>query len=107
MDRQFAGPGAEQVARNTDMIAKVKQFVERKGAFADSIEADIDLKALALLLQRGKSRLALRANGHDAPGNCYRHTMGLEFFCRGFVPFGANCSDGVRERELVWIGGLS
>ena len=77
---QFAGPGAEQIARDADVVAQIKQFVERKALLADRIQANINLQPLAALLQRGKAGLALGANGHDAAGDGHRDAIRLELF---------------------------
>ena len=79
---ELAGAGAEQVAGDADVVAEVEQLVEREALFADGVEADVDLQALAALLQGGEARLALRADGHDAAGDRHRHAIGFQVFGR-------------------------
>ena len=89
------------------MVAQVEELVEREALLADGVQADIDLQALAALLQGGEAGLALGANGHDAPGDGYRHAIGFQILGRRFAPLGAHLGDGVRGRELVGIGRLA
>ena len=100
--RQLAGAGAEEVARDADVVAQVEQLVECEGLFADRVKPHIDLQPRALLLQRGKAGLALGANSHDAPGHGHGHTIGLKLFARGLVPLGPHLSK--RDRRLVLPG---
>ena len=89
------------------MVAHVQQFIERKALFPHSVQADINLQPLPTLLQRGESRLALGADGHDAPGNGNRHARRLKVLGLRLAPLGAHRGNGVRGRELVGIGRLA
>jgi hypothetical protein len=59
----------KEVAADADVVAEVEELVERECLLADGVEADVDLEALAALLQGGEAGLALGANGHDAAGD--------------------------------------
>ena len=107
VDGQLAGPGAEEVAGDADVVAQVEQLVEREALLADGVEADVDLQPLAVLLQRGKAGLALGADGHDAAGDGHGDAVGLEGLGLGLAPLGAHRGNGMRGRELVGIGGLA
>ena len=68
------------------MVAQVEQLVEREALLADGVEADVDLQALAALLERGEAGLALGADGHDAPGDGDGDAVGIEFLGRRLRP---------------------
>ena len=89
------------------MVAQVEQFIERKALVADGVLADIDLQPLAVLLQGREARLALGADGHEAPGHGHRHAAGFQGFGLRLAPLGAHLRNGVRGRELVGISGLA
>jgi hypothetical protein len=44
MHREFAGSGAEEIARHADVVAEIEQFVEREALLADRIKTHIDLQ---------------------------------------------------------------
>ena len=97
MDGELAGAGAEEIAGDADVVAEVEELVEREALLADGVEADVNLQALAALLQRGEARLALGADGHDAAGDGDGCAVGLELFGGGAVPLGADFGDTVCE----------
>src|SRR5579864_4372117 len=66
VDRQLAGPGAKQISADTDVVAQVEQLIELESLFAHGIFLYVNLQALAILLQVGKSRFAHQADGHDS-----------------------------------------
>ena len=107
VDGQLAGAGAEQVARDANVVAQIQQLVERIALLPDGVQTDVNLQPLAVLLESGEAGLALGANGHQAPGNCHRHAVGFQLLGLRFAPPRANRGDGVRGRELVGIGLLS
>ena len=108
VDGELAGAGAEEVAGDADVVAEVEQLVEREALLADGVEADVDLQALAVLLQGGKAGLALGADGHDAAGDGDGDAVGFELLgVRSASHFARTCGNGVRGRELVGIGGLA
>ena len=107
MDGELAGAGAEEIAGDADVVAEVEEFVEREALFADGVEADVNLQTLATLLERGESRFALGADGHDAAGDGDRSAIGFEIFGGGRVPLDADLGNGVRGSELVGIGCLA
>ena len=84
--RQLAGARAEQIAGDADVVAQVEQLVEREALLAHRVQPHINLQPLALLLQRGKAGLALRADGHDAPGDRDRDAVRLKLFAGRLVP---------------------
>ncbi len=69
VDGELAGAGAEEVAADADVVAEVEELVEGEGVLADVVLADVDLQALAALLELGEAGLALDADGHDASGD--------------------------------------
>ena len=105
--RQLAGAGAEEIAADTDVVAKIEQFVERERLVAHRVEPDIDLQALAPLLQGGKAGLALGANGHDAACDGHCDLVGFKVPGLGFTPFGTDSRDRVGSRELVRVSRLT
>ena len=111
MDRQLAGAGAEKVAGGADVVAQVEEFVERKALLAHRVQADVDLQALAALLQRGEAGLALRADGHDAARPRQPSRGRLPELSAVASPHSARTSGMgtalVRGREPVGIGGLA
>ena len=78
VDGQLIGPRAEEVAGDADVVAHVEELVEGKGLVADSVLADVDLQALAALLERGEAGLALGADGHDASRDGDGHAWGFQ-----------------------------
>ena len=72
MNGEFAGASAEEMADDADVVAEVEELVEGEGVFADVVFADVDLHALAALLELGEAGLALDADGHDASGDTGR-----------------------------------
>ena len=75
MDGQLVGAGAEEVALHADVVAEVEQLVELKRLFADIVEADINLKPLAALLQMGEACFSLHADRHQASGDADVHRV--------------------------------
>ena len=63
------------------MVAQIEQFVESEALLADIIELDVNLKALAALLQMRKACLALSANGHQPPCHFHVHALLLQLLC--------------------------
>ena len=57
VDGEFAGAGAEEVAADADVVAEVEELVEGEGLLADVVFADVDLEALAVLLDLAKPAL--------------------------------------------------
>ena len=74
---------------------------------ADGVETDVNLEALAFLLQGGEAGLALLADGHDAAGDGDGDALGFELLAGRLIPLGADVGDGVRGGELVGIGCLA
>ena len=69
VDGELAGAGAEEVAADADVVAEVEELVEGEDVFADVVFADVDLEALAVLLELREAGFALDADGHDAAGD--------------------------------------
>ena len=112
VDGELAGACAEEIAADADVVAEVEKFIEREALLADGVEADVDLEALAVLLQGGEAGLALGANGHDAARDGYGYAVGFESFGSCYSPLGAHLGDGVhllsiRGGEAVGIGRLA
>ena len=106
VDGEFAGAGAEEVAANADVVAEVEELVEREGVLADVVLADVDLEALAALLELREAGLALDADGHDAAGDrdLDGSGRGFELFGGEAVVGGAQLGDGVGGGVAVGIG---
>ena len=69
LEGELAGAGAEEVAADADVVAEVEELVEGEGGLADVVLADVDLEALAALLELGEAGFALDADGHEAAGD--------------------------------------
>ncbi len=78
VDGELAGAGAHEVAADADVVAEVEELVEGEGVLADVVFADVDLEALAVLLELGEAGLALEADGHDASGDGDFFAVGFE-----------------------------
>ncbi len=107
MDSELAGARAEEIARDADVVAQIEQLVKFKGGFAHGVLPDIDLQALAVVLQHRKAGPTLAAVGHDAAGNGKLRLVGFERFGRYVVILRANCRNAALglEREAVRVGG--
>ncbi len=92
------------------MVAEVEELIECEGVFANVVFADVDLEALAVLLELGEAGLALEADGHDAAGDGYLLAVGLELLARdgsfGGVVLALDVGDERGEGEAVGVGGL-
>ncbi len=108
VDGELAGAGAEEVAADADVVAEVEQLVEGEGVLADVVLADVDLEALAALLELGEAGLALNADGHDAAGDADLDGggRGIRVFGVHLVVGRADLGDGVAGGVAVGIGGL-
>ena len=91
--------GAEEMAADADVVAEVEKFVEGEGVFAGVVFADVDLEALAALLELRESGLALDPDGHDAAGDrdVDGGGGGFKLFGGEAVVGGAELGDGVVE----------
>ena len=69
VEGELAGAGAHEEAADADVVAEVEELVEVEEVFADVVLADVDLEALAVLLELREAGLALDADGHDAAGD--------------------------------------
>ena len=71
MHGKFSGPRAKQISADSDVIAKVEQFVQLESFVADGIFLDVDLQPLPILLQMREPSLPHQPDGHDAPGDAH------------------------------------
>src|SRR5258708_11971755 len=71
MNGKLSSLRAEQITPDADVVAPVEQLVESKTFSAHEIELYVDLELLPALLQMSESRLALEADGDDAPRHFY------------------------------------
>src|SRR5260370_36986684 len=96
------------MAADADVVAKVEELVEGEGVFADVVFADVDLEALAALLELREAGSALDANGHDATGDRDLDGMGrgFELFGGDGVVGGAELGDGGGGRRAGGVRGL-
>jgi len=111
VEGELAGAGAHEVAADADVVAEVEELVEREEVFADVVFADVDLEALAVLLEGGEAGFALDADGHDAAGDGGFEVRGFEVFGGEGVAVlvlteGAEVGDGVGEGEGVGVFGF-
>ena len=104
---ELAGAGAEEIAGDADVVAEVEELVEFEGLVADGVFADVDLEALAVLLELREAGLALGADGHDASGDGDVDALGFELLGRGVVVGAAEVGDRVGRGEGIGIGGLA
>ncbi len=109
VDGELAGPGAEEMAADADVIAEVEEFVKREGFVAGVVFADVDLEAFATLLELRESCLALDTDSHDAAGDGDGDGRGGGFELLGgeVVVGGAELGDGVGEGVAVGVGGVA
>ena len=73
VDAQFAGARAEEIAFHADDVADIDQLEEREIALAHGVFLDVDLQALAVLLQVREAGLAHVTQRHQAPGDADAH----------------------------------
>ncbi len=103
MDGELAGPGAEDVAGDADVVSQIEQLVELKALLADGVQANVDLQPFSALLQLGKAGLALGADGHDAPRNCDRGPLRVQHFGRDLPELPPHLGERVRGGKLVGV----
>jgi len=80
VEGELAGARAHKVAADADVVAEVEELIEVEEVFADVVFADVDLEALAVLLDLGESCFALDADGHDAAGDRGLEVHALKVF---------------------------
>ncbi len=73
VDAEFAGARAKQISADADVVAEVEQLIELESFFADCIFLDVNLEALAALLQVSESGFAHQADGHNASSDADVH----------------------------------
>ena len=103
MQGELAGTGAHEVAADADVVAEVEELVEVEEVFTDVVLADVDLEALAVLLDLGEAGFALDADGHDAAGDGGFEVHALEVFGGEVFAEGAKFGDRGSEGEAVGI----
>src|SRR5580692_9457188 len=103
MDGELAGPGAEDIAGDADMVSQVQQLVELKALFSHGIQANVDLQPFTALLQLGKACLALGADGHDAPGDRDHGPLRVERFGGNLSELLAHLREGMGSDEVVGV----
>ncbi len=104
---KLAGFRAEQVTSDPDVIPQVEQSVKFEALVAYGIPPDVDLQALATLLQVRKSGLAHQPNRHNAPGDTNRHPRVFQLL-GGLVGIaGENLRNGMSEIKPARIPFLS
>ena len=106
VEGELAGAGAHEVAADADVVAEVEELVEVEEVFAYVVFADIDLEALAVLLDLSEAGFALDADGHDAAGDGGFDVHALEVFGGEMLAEGAELGDGGGEGEGVGVLGL-
>jgi hypothetical protein len=106
VEGELAGAGAHEVAADADVVAEVEELVEGEGVFADVIFADVDLEALAVLLDLGEAGFALDADSHDAAGDGGFEVHALEVFGGEMFAEGAELGNRGGEGEAVGVPGF-
>ena len=96
---QLAGARAEQVAFHADDVADIEQLEELEIALADRVLLDVDLQALAVLLQVRESRLAHVAQRHQRARRCARASRATSSSAGLRAVFRQNLRDRVGELE--------
>jgi len=106
VEGEFAGAGAHKVAADADVVAKVEKLVEVEEIFTDVVFADVDLEALAVLLDLGEAGFALDADGHDASGDGGLEVHAFELFGGEVFAEGAELGNRGGEGEAVGVAGF-
>ena len=78
-----------------------------KSLLAHRVLLDVDLQALAALLQVREPGLAHATQRHHASGDAHPRLRGLEFFGRLGAVLRQNLRDGVRELEPLAVGRIA
>src|SRR5205823_12571489 len=71
------------------------------------IQLHVNLQARAVLLEMGKTGLALQANGDNSSRYSHVHSIACKFFGRLFAILSQDLRDGMRELKPVGIGPLA
>ena len=103
VDAELAGAGAEQVAFHADDVADIQHLEELEIALAHGVFLDVDLQALAVLLQVREAGLAHVADGHDAAGDAHAH-LRRQFFGGLGAILRQDLGNGVGELEPAAVG---
>ena len=106
VEGEFAGAGAHEIAANADVVAEVEELIEVEEGFADVVLADVDLEALAVLLDLREAGFALDADGHDAAGDGGFDVHVGEVLGGERVADGAELGEGAGEGEGVGVFGF-
>jgi hypothetical protein len=112
VEGELAGAGAHEGAADADDVAEVEELVEVEeglrffGGGADVVFADVDLEALAGLLEDGEAGFALGAVGHDAAGDGGFDAVGVELFGGLEAAEGAELGDIDADGEAVGVAGF-
>ena len=108
MHCELAGACAEEVPAHADVVAQIEKFVESESLFADIVLANVDLEALAALLELREASFALNADGHDATGDGDFDGMrrGLELLGGKGAVGDAELRNGVGGGVVIGIGGF-
>ena len=107
VNAQLAGAGAEQIAFDADDVAQIEHFVQLVFALRNRVLADIDLQALARLLQVQEAGLAHAAHGLDAAGDARPAACRAKFLGGLRAVFAENLRNGMREIEPLAVGAES
>src|ERR1700734_440855 len=103
VEGELAGAGAHEVAADADVVTEVEELVEVEEVFADVVFADVDLEALAVLLDLGEAGFTLDADGHDAAGDGGFEVHALEVFGGEMFAEDAQLGDRGGEGEAVGV----
>ena len=108
VEGELAGAGAHEEAADADVVAEVEELVEVEEVFADVVFADVDLEALAVLLELREAGFALDADGHDAAGDGGFDVHALELFGGEVLAEwrGARGRSAVKRKELGYLASV-
>jgi hypothetical protein len=78
VNAEFAGPRAEEIALDADMVSNIEELVKLPKLVAYGIFSDIDLELLARLLEVGEAGFTHQADRNQASSDSDRDALGLK-----------------------------
>ena len=92
------------MAGDADGIAHVQELEKFEAAFANSVQADIDLYTRAFALDMGKAGFAMQAQSENSSGDADVYAIGFELSGGAAAIFRYGCGGRQRPVKLVRIG---
>ena len=106
VEGELTGAGTHEEAADANVVAEIEELVEVEEILADVIFADVDLEALAVLLDLREASFTLDADRHDATGDGGFDVHALEVLGGEMLAERAELWYGGGEGEAVGILGL-